>query len=176
MMRELLYIDKMNPDLVGDKKIFAIEYSILRVNPYRPYGDCLIWLGGNSLGGIEGEVFLNMVCQHLEGKLSIKDLLFLEEYLYKLPDVELFDLMREDKLDERGTYWFLYTEGFDLFRSYIYRQDETFHFLWQLDRDVWKEFEPQGISTQLFYAQVPISVYEDVVKQFRNALMKEYNF
>lgn len=22
------------------------------------YGDCLIWLGGNSLGGLEGETYL----------------------------------------------------------------------------------------------------------------------
>lgn len=117
-----------------------------------------------------------MVCQWLEGNLLIKDQLFLEDYLYNFPDAELFDLMREQKLDEKGKYWFMDTEGFDLFRSYIYRQDEKFHFLWQLDPTVWKEFEPQGVSTQLFSAQVAISVYEEVVKQFRNALMKLYNF
>lgn len=84
--------------------------------------------------------------------------------------------MLEQKLDETGTYWFIYTEGFDLFRSYIYRQNETFHFLWQLDQEVGKEFEPQGISTQLFSTQVAISKYETVVSEFRNALMKLDNF
>jgi hypothetical protein len=162
----------MNTNLVGDKNIFAIEYSVLNVNSSPPYGDCLLWLGGNSLGGIEGEAYLNIVCDRLKGTSSIKDLLFLEKDMYNLSDVELFNLMQ----DETERYWFLYTEGFDLFNKYIYRRDETFHFLWQLNRTVWKEFEPQGVSTQLFSTQVAISVYEEVVKQFRNALMKLYNF
>jgi len=84
--------------------------------------------------------------------------------------------MREEKIDEKGTYWFMDTEGFDLFRTYIYRRDETFHFLWQLDPEVWEKFEPQGISTRLFSAQVAISVYEEVVTQFKSTLMKLYNF
>jgi hypothetical protein len=84
--------------------------------------------------------------------------------------------MREHKLDEKGRYVFLPTEGFDLYRSYAYRRDETFQFLWQLNQEVWKEFEPQGVPTQLFSAQVAISKYEEVVKEFRNALMKLDNF
>lgn len=166
----------MNTILIGDKEIFAIEYSVLTVNPSPPYGDCLLWLGSNFLGGLEGEAYLNVICGCLEGDLFIKDQLFLKKDLYKLSDTELFDLMKEHKLDEKGKYVFLYTEGFDLFRSYIYRQDETFHFLWQLDSEVWKEFEPQGVSTQLFSAQVPISIYEEVVREFRSTLMKLYNF
>jgi len=166
----------MNMNLVGNKNIFAIEYSVLMVNPSPPYGDCLLWFGGNSLGGLEGEVFLTRVCSCLEGISSIKEQLFLEEYLNNLPEAELFNLMIKDKIDETGKYWFMDTEGFDLFRNYIYRRNETFHFLWQLSLRVWEEFEPQGVPTQLFSAQVPISIYEEVVGKFRNALMKLYNF
>lgn len=166
----------MNTTLIGNKEIFAIEYSVLMVNTSPPYCDCLFWLGSNSLGGLEGEVFLTRVCSCLEGISSIKEQLFLEEYLYNLSDVELFDLMREDKIDETGKYRFMDTEGFDLFRNFIYRRNETFYFLWQLSPRVWAEFEPQGVSTQLFSAQVGISVYEEVVREFRKALMKLYNF
>jgi hypothetical protein len=165
----------MNANLIGNKEIFAIEYSVLTVNPY-PLGDCLLWLGGNSLGGLEGEVFLTTVCYYLEGISSIKDQLFLEEYLYNLPEAELFDLMIEQKIDESGKYWFMNTEGFDLFRSCISRRNETLHFLFQLAPEVWKEFELQSLSTQLFSAQVPISIYEESVGEFRNALMKLSNF
>ena len=93
-----------------------------------------------------------------------------------MSNAELFDLMQKNKIDETGKYWFMETEGFDLFNKYIYRRNEMFHFLWQLTPKVWKEFEPQGIPTELFSAQVAIYVYEEVVKQFRNALMKLYNF
>ncbi|HCF28646.1 MAG TPA: hypothetical protein DEV81_15915 [Cyanobacteria bacterium UBA11049] len=40
-----LYLNKMNTNLVGNKKIFAIDYSVLIANPSSPYGDWLIWLG-----------------------------------------------------------------------------------------------------------------------------------
>lgn len=166
----------MTRNLIGDKKIFAIEYSVLMLESTPLYGDCLIWLGGNSLGGLEGEAYLGSVCQYLEVSSSIKEQLFLEEHLYNLSDAELFDLMWEQKIDEKGTYMFLDLEGFDLFRNYIYRRDETFHFLWQLSPKVWKRFEPQGVPTQLFSAQVAITKYEEVVKEFRNALMKLHNF
>jgi hypothetical protein len=164
----------MNKNLIGNKEIFAIEYSILKVNPSPPYGDCLIWLGGNSLGGLEGEVYLNRVCELLEGNLSIKALLFLEEHIYDLSETEIFELMLDEKIDEEGKYWFLYTEGFDVFNKYIYRRNETFYFLWQLAHRVWKYFEPEGVSTKLFFAPVDISVYETVVNQFKNTLRELY--
>ncbi|BAY38148.1 hypothetical protein NIES2111_24930 [Nostoc sp. NIES-2111] len=161
----------MNENLIGDKTTFAIEYSILMVDPSPPYGNCIIWLEGNSLGGIEGEIYLTRVCQLLEAVILIKNKLFLEEPFYNLSHTELFNLMRKDKIDETSKYWFLYTEGFDLFDNYLYRRNDNFHFLWQLTPKVWKEFEPQGIPTQLLSAQVAIGMYEKVVNQFKNALM-----
>ncbi len=165
----------MKENVIGDQRIFAIEYTVLIVNPSPPYGDCRLWLGGNVLGGLEGEVYLNRVCKCLEGVSSIKNQLFLEENLYNLSDTELFNLMEEQKIDEKGTYWFMDTEGFDLFRSYVYRRDETFHFLWQLAK-VREEFELQGLTTQLFSVQIAISLYEEIIKKFRNLLMKLYKF
>ena len=96
--------------------------------------------------------------------------------MYNLSDAELFELMRKNKIDETGKYWFMDTEGFDLFHKYIYRQNETFNFLWQLTPEVWEEFSSQGISTQLFSAQVAICMYEKVAKEFRNAIMQLYEF
>jgi hypothetical protein len=43
----------MLKNLIGDKKIFAIEYSIISVKRSTALGDCLIWLQGNSLGGLD---------------------------------------------------------------------------------------------------------------------------
>lgn len=166
----------MNEIVIGDKGTFAIEYSILMVNPSPPFGYCKIWLGGHFMGGIEGEVYLTRICHLIESVTSIKNKLFLEEYLYNLSDAELFELMRKNKIDETGKYWFMDTEGFDLFHKYIYRQNETFNFLWQLTPEVWEEFGSQGISTQLFSAQVAICMYEKVAKEFRNELMKLYKF
>jgi hypothetical protein len=159
----------MNTNLIGDKAVFAIEYEVLSTELY---GSCILWLGGNCLGGLEGEVFLDIVCQRLERISVLKNQIFLASDLYTLSNTELFDLMQEDKIDETGLYWFLYTEGFDLFRKYVYRQGEVLYFLWQLKQEVWPEFETQGISTQLFSFHLPISLYEEVTRQFKCALME----
>lgn len=161
----------MKENIIGDKRRFGIEYSILMVDPSPPYGDCRLWIGGNFLGGIEGEVYLTRVCHLLEGILSIKNELFLEDDFYNLSDVKLFDLMQKDEIDEKGKCWFMDTEGFDLFRNYVYRRDEMLHFLWQLAPQVREKYELQGFPTRLFSAQVAVSMYEEVVKQFRSVIM-----
>jgi hypothetical protein len=162
----------MNKNLIGNQKTFGIEYSILTVNPSPPLGYCLIWIEGNFLGGIEGEMYLTRVCRLLESIITMKNQLFIEESLYSLSDVELFNLMQKNEIDETGKYWFMDTEGFDLFYSYIYRQKDTFKFIWQLIPEAWEEFRSQDIPTQLFSAQVPICIYEEVVEEFKNVIMK----
>ena len=55
----------MIKNIIGDKEVFAIEYSISDDHfclPYA-YGECRIWLDGNWLGGIEGEVYLTRVAK-----------------------------------------------------------------------------------------------------------------
>lgn len=92
-----------------------------------------------------------------------------------LSDVEIFNFMEEQDRDEIENYYFLDTEGFDLFRKYIYRKGDFFHFLWQLDRDYWNEFSPRGISTNLHTAQISIATYTNIVGQFKHALSEIYN-
>jgi hypothetical protein len=166
----------MLENLVGDKKNFAIEYSIQSVNRETAFGDCLIWLRGNYLGGLEGECYLNMICQWLKRCINIKEKLFMKNELYELSDVEIFNFLEEqERNEEKDNYYFLDTDGFDLFRNYIYRKNENFHFLWQLDKDYWQEFKPKGISTSLFTAQVDIFTYINIVYTFEEALSQVYD-
>jgi hypothetical protein len=48
----------MIENTIGNKKEFAIEYEIQKVNPSPPYGSCLIWISELSLGDIENPIFL----------------------------------------------------------------------------------------------------------------------
>ena len=166
----------MNTNLIGDKQTFGIEYSMLMVDPSPPYGFCRIWLGGNFLGGLEGEVYLTSVFFNLKSVSSTKNSLFLEDSLYSLSETEIFDLMKKDKISEDSKYWFMYTEGFDLYNKYVYRENEILNFLWQLRLEVYEEFELQYISKQLFSSQVTIPLYEEVIEQFRIALREHYKF
>jgi hypothetical protein len=165
----------MLENLVGDKKNFAIEYSIQSINRETAFGDCLIWLRGNSLGGLEGECFLNMICQWLVGYLEFKNHLFLSKKLSQLSEIELFEFLnKETESKIREKYFFLDTEGFDWFGSFIYRKEDNFHFLWQLDRYYMKVFELKEVSTELFTATVDINTYYNVVHQFQNRLLELY--
>ena len=89
----------MIQNLIGKKQIFAIEYSVISINKETAFGNCLIWLQGNSLGGLEGECYLNMICHWLERRMKFKELLFLKDTLYNLSDVELFKY-----IEEKATY------------------------------------------------------------------------
>ena len=163
-------------NIIGNKNKFAIEYSIVFTKKKTAYGDCIIWLEGKCLGGLEGECYLNMICQWLERQVEFKDNLFFTEDLYKLSSQELFNFMEEKaEYEIKENYRFLDTEGFDLFRSYIYRKDDKFNFIWQLDRDYWEEFKAQDVSIKLFTATVDIKIYCDIIFQFKNALLERYN-
>lgn len=162
----------MIENIIGDKKVFAIEYSISKPNPFPPYGDCQIWLGGNCLGGIEGEVYLTRVSQILQSVYLILDKLVLPELIFQLSCEEIFKIMKEEQIDEKGTYWFMDTEGFDLLNKYVYYQSEMLYFIWQLNPDLWSEFKVGDFPGQLFFAKVPISTYTEVTNQFRDAVAK----
>ena len=163
----------MLDNLIGDTKIFAIEYSVISVRRATIFGNCLIWLGGNSLGGLEGECYLQMICRWLASPIIIKEQLFLRDSLYGLSDEEIFyTIKRQGRTEENDIYYFLDTEGFDFFRNFVYRKNENFHFLWQLEESYWEEFKPKGVSTNLFTAHVNISAYSNVVGKFEEALLE----
>jgi hypothetical protein len=160
--------------VIGDKKRFAIQYSVASNNISPPYGDCKIWINGHSLGGIEGEIYLTRVCKILKSLCLMIDEISLPENLYDLPYDEIFRIIKEEEIDEKGTYWFMDTEGFDLIRKYVYRRQEKLHFLWQLNPDVWNEFKIGDYPGEIFLAIVPVSVYSEVVDQFEDEIVMLY--
>jgi hypothetical protein len=167
---------QMIGNIIGDKKVFAIEYSISDAHfclPYA-YGECRIWLGGNCMGGIEGEVYLTRVGKILQSVYLMIDKLTLPEDMYYLPDSEIFRVMEEDRLDEQGTYWFMYTEGFDLMSKYVYYQNDMLYFLWQWQAKVWDDFKIGDFSGQIFSSKVPISIYMNVTNNFKEAIAEIY--
>jgi hypothetical protein len=163
----------MIENIIGDKTIFAIDYSISddHSSLRYPYGDCRIWLGGNCLGGLEGEVYLATAYELLQSIYLIADKLTLPEDLYDLPDNEIFIIMKEERLDKKGTYWFMYSEGFDIMNKYVYYRNNTLFFLWQYRLDEWNGVKAWGFPGQLFSAKVPISTYIEVTNKFRDSLV-----
>ncbi len=163
----------MIENVIGDKTLFAIDYSISDDHsslPY-PYGDCRIWLGGNCLGGFEGEVYLATVCRTLRSVYLMIDKLTLPENLYDLSYNEIFTIMKESQLDEKGTHWFMDCEGFDLMNNYVYYRNDTLFFLWKYCPDAWDGARAWGFPGQLFSAEVPLSTYIEVTNKFRDSLV-----
>jgi hypothetical protein len=161
-------------NIIGNREVFAVQYSLLQSNSFLPYGDCKIWLGGNYLGGIEGEVYLATVSKLLNSVCLIIEKLILPRDVFKLSASEIFRMMEEEQIEEVGTYWFMYTEGFDLFSKYVYYQDEMLYFLWQFNPDVWNDFKIGDFPGQIFSAKVPLSTYTEVVNQFRDNVLALY--
>ena len=93
-----------------------------------------------------------------------------------MSETEIFNLMKKDKISEDSKYWFMYTEGFDMYNKYVCRENEILNFICQLRLEVYEEFELQYISKQLFSSHVTIPLYEEVTEQFRMALRKHYKF
>jgi hypothetical protein len=167
---------RMIENIIGDKEVFAIEYSISDAHfclPYA-YGECRIWLGENCLGGIEGEVYLTRVGKILQSVYLMIDKLTLPEDMHDLPDGKIFKVMQEDRLDEKGNYWFMYTEGFDLMSKYVYYRNDTLFFLWQYCPDAWDGVRAWGFPGQLFSSKVPISIYMNVTNKFKEAIDEIY--
>jgi hypothetical protein len=160
--------------IIGDRKKFAVQYSMSSINISPPYGDCRIWLNGYSLGGIEGEVYLTRVCKVLQSLCPTMDEISLPENLYSLSSNDIFRIMKEEKIDEKGTYWFMNTEGFDLSSKYVYRRQENLYFLWQLNPNAWNDFKTGDYPGQIFSAVVSVSLYNEVAEQFKAELMKIY--
>lgn len=151
--------------LVGNKDLFAIQYSMENPNKYPPLEECTIWLNSFVMGGLEGETYLTMVSRDLLSVCKISDKIVLPEDFRDISDKKLFDAMLTEKFDESGTYWFMNTEGFDSFFSYVYKrnaQDNFFHFLWQINPG-WND---GTFSNQLFKASVPIIYYTQIVNEF----------
>jgi hypothetical protein len=158
----------MIENIIGDKAVFAIQYSISDDHYCLPYayGDCLIWLGGNFLGEIEGEVYLTRVGKILQSVYLMTDKLTLPEGMYELPDSEKFKVM-----EENWAYWFMDTEGFDSISKYVYHQNDVLYFLWELRSEVSNILKIGDSSRQLFSAKVPISIYTEVTNEFRDRLV-----
>ena len=164
----------MIKNIIGDKEIFAVEYSISEDHfclPYA-YGECRIWLSGNCLGGIEGEVYLTRVADLLQSVYLMINNIALPKDMYDLPDSEIFKALEEDRLDEKGTYWFMYTEGFDLMSKYVYYQNDMLYFLWQLKPQSWNYSKVVDFPGQLFSSKVPISIYINITNKFKEAIAK----
>lgn len=160
----------MIENIIGDQITFAIQYSISELNSPQLYGECQIWIGGNCLGGLEGGVYLTRVGKIIQSVYLMTDKLTLPEDLYELPDHEIFKIMEENRLDEKGTYWFMYTEGFDLMSKYVYCRNDMLYFLWQLRPARWNDFKIGDFPGQLFSAKVPISTYIQVANEFSSSL------
>jgi hypothetical protein len=165
----------MIENIIGDKAIFAIQYSIsdFHSSLLYAYGECQIWLSGDCLGGIEGEVYLTRVYKILQSVYLMSDKLTLPEDIYDLPDSEIFKILEENQLDEKGTYWLLDTEGFDMMSKYVYYRNNILFFLWQyrLDTHTWNDIKVWGFPGQLFSAKVPIYTYIEVTNKFRDSLI-----
>lgn len=163
----------MIENIIGDKTLFAIDYSISddHSSLRYPYGDCRIWLDGNCLGGFEGEVYLATVYRILRSVYLMIDKLTLPDDLYDLSGNEIFTIMKEGQLDEKGTYWFMDCEGFDLISNYVYYRNNTLFFLWQYCPDAWDGVRAWGFPGQLFSAEVPISTYIEVANKFKDSIV-----
>ncbi len=161
--------------IIGNPSDFAIEYSI-SIPSCPPFGKCRLWLQGMFLGDIEDENYLSTICCCLEGFFKNKDLFFLDDYLYNSSDEDIFDLMVEEKIDETGKYWFLYTSGFDAFLKYVYRKDDCFQIIWMLDPELKNQEEYQQYPSKTCSAKIDIAIYTEVVTRFRRDLEKICKF
>ncbi|MBP0035958.1 MAG: hypothetical protein J7524_22825 [Roseofilum sp. Belize BBD 4] len=153
--------------IIGNPEVFAIELLIDSFLKYYPFGGCRLWIEGLFLGDIDNPGILTVNDNYFTSILANKDNLYLEKKMNS-SNFEIFELIENL---ETSLYWFLINvEGFECFHSYIYRQDDFFKVLWQLDRDLVNTEEYKNFSGDLFSAKVSIPIYEKVMLDFRKFL------
>jgi len=154
--------------IIGNPEVFAIELLIDSFLKYYPFGGCVLWIDNLCLGNLNDPGILTINENFLTSFLVNPDDLILEDQILGLSDDQIFDLIKKEEIECR--LFLGNVDGFHCFDSYIYRQDDFFKVLWQLDRDLVNTEEYKNFSGDLFSAKIFIPIYEEVMLDFRKFL------
>ncbi len=150
--------------VIGDKKKFAIEYSVNKTEPYL-LGHICIWLNNNYIGYSPEEVMLDCSLGSLIELVSEdRQSRLLQAKFPSLSDENLFELLANDEGDIRDNSMFNIDESTDDFIVHICRLGDKIKFLWQLCEQPCRDIKnyPGGLLS----AEIEISYLERVISEF----------
>jgi hypothetical protein len=159
----------MENNLIGEKKVFAIEYAIRNEPGIHFFGSCKIWLSDFFLGDFENDVFLIAVIRSLNGVLNTSNF---TSTIPLLPSTskELLTLMEGDEIPDIANNYFLAIEGFDHFLKLFFRKADEIVFYWSLHPDIESNSEYENYPKMVRSFTLPITIFENVVNKFKETL------
>ncbi len=154
----------MKPNLIGDPRVFALEYGLTNVthNDTVLYGPCRLYLANIPLGEVDNPIYFAHVLEELAGlaKQSQGD-----EALPKMPMTPL-GLQRLVASQLSNTHDFFWMAGFDDFSKLCFRQGETLVVYWCLRPGLGKRPEYANYPSGVQVAVVPIATLNKVAQAF----------
>lgn len=118
-------------NLSGDKKNFAVEYTITcKVNTLMGYGK--IWFGGNWLGTSEDFIFISYITQGLDQIANSKTLDFKEGLSYETIFNTLNKRLGNIDDDEVHDYLIMMGTFTDDYTIFSFQKDDEITILWKL--------------------------------------------
>lgn len=153
-------------ELIGNKTEFAVEYHILKEEPF-VIGNIRLWIGGKYVGYFDSPTMLGVAVQSLigvverYGKFTIPGSLNMtaHEISKKIDSGELSDIHK-----------LTITETFDDFLIDIYENNSSLVFNWKLTEDSCLEYPDYDHELNTFSVQKKI--FKDITYKFKNSIEK----
>ena len=167
----------MKSEIIGDPKIFAIEFTVEFVKVETVYGTCRIWIEGKTLGDIYEGAYLGIACEEIQEpvKLHYRDYDGVDSVI---PDISSSPLEFIKMLEDENENWasvFNY-EPFDKFRKTYYWKGEKFIFYWCLSPRVTEDIEtyPQfkNYPEEVQRAEVQTLMMKQITDEFKAKIEK----
>jgi hypothetical protein len=150
--------------VIGNKKLFAIEYEI-QPGVSHVMGNVRLWLEGVYIGAIEDVNILSAIlCQLEVPRPEIHENC---GFVDKDAD-DVYELVYVNDVLENARHSFTPGEAFDDFSIVVFSCDGYFYFVWKLEDNAYFSYPdyPEGVQS----GRVSISEYYETVSEFSKVL------
>ncbi|WP_396332852.1 hypothetical protein [Burkholderia anthina] len=155
----------MITEIIGNKELFAVEFSIEKKVSGLSYGLCLIWIAGEFIGNPDDRVYLSRVRTNL---IAIKENFAHADSIPAVPNspADLLAMATGEGLENSGKHFFFDTDGFDNFVKLFFQQGDTTTFYWCLHPALANVPKYSSYSHKVHSAKIPTSAINSVVDEF----------
>jgi hypothetical protein len=150
-------MESLKNEIIGDKSVMAIEYTVLQKKPYI-MGNLVLWINDIYIGAFEDEQMLINIAHSLERlPVTIPN----NNEFYKMSRDEIYHLLNK----ENEGYLVSLGEGFDDFLIYSYATGDDLNFIWKLLDEPFFNYPdyPNGLQ----FAKISKNVLINMVEKFK---------